>query len=311
MRKALLIADTPGWAFDTAAQTIKRHSDEFQWSVEIDYVKRLRRKGAEADLSGYDVVYWFLWYDAYCIGPRIKGFNRSKTCLGVHSHVSWSKRNLSISDTRKILSEFPLVGVSSRKLHAEIDLGNVVVTPNGVDPDNFRLRKLPRSSDGPLKLMWVGNPDVSHHGDNKAFNSIIMPVVSQFPEEEVSLLAATPDNFIPYEKMGEFYSQGEILLCTSSSEGDPYPVLEAMHVGRPVISTDVGIVPEVVNRKNGWIIERNRSSLRGAIMGAIEKRPMIRKMGINAHKSIKGKRNGRIKASSIFDMFNSYLEGKL
>ena len=90
----------------------------------------------------------------------------------------------------------------------------------------------------------------------------------------------------------------------------PYPVLEAMHVGRPVISTDVGIVPEVVNRKNGWIIERNRSSLRSAILEAIEKRSAIRRMGINAHNSIKGKRNGRIKAASIFEMLNSYLEEK-
>ena len=43
------------------------------------------------------------------------------------------------------------------------------------------------------------------------------------------------------------------------------PVIESMHTGRPVISTNVGVVPELVrNGKNGWIIERNRSSLQNA-----------------------------------------------
>jgi glycosyltransferase involved in cell wall biosynthesis len=45
--------------------------------------------------------------------------------------------------------------------------------------------------------------------------------------------------------MQEFYDSIDLLVCTSSTEGGPLGVFEAVACGVPVISTSVGLVQEV------------------------------------------------------------------
>ena len=48
---------------------------------------------------------------------------------------------------------------------------------------------------------------------------------------------------IPWRKMPSFYRKIDYLLVLSDNEGGPIPVLEALRMGVPVISSDVGFVP--------------------------------------------------------------------
>jgi predicted nucleic acid-binding Zn-ribbon protein len=48
--------------------------------------------------------------------------------------------------------------------------------------------------------------------------------------------------------MNDYYNSIDIYVCASDNEGSPDPVLESMACGVPVISTDVGIVPEVFGK---------------------------------------------------------------
>lgn len=48
---------------------------------------------------------------------------------------------------------------------------------------------------------------------------------------------------IPWRKMPSFYRNIDYLLVLSDNEGGPIPVLEALRMGVPVISSDVGFVP--------------------------------------------------------------------
>jgi len=53
----------------------------------------------------------------------------------------------------------------------------------------------------------------------------------------------------------EIYPLMDVFLCTSSEEGGPATILEAMACAVPVIATDVGHVPEVVeDGVTGWIV---------------------------------------------------------
>jgi hypothetical protein len=45
--------------------------------------------------------------------------------------------------------------------------------------------------------------------------------------------------------MPAFYGAIDVYVCVSEIEGTPNPVLEAMACGIPIVSTDVGIVPQV------------------------------------------------------------------
>lgn len=60
---------------------------------------------------------------------------------------------------------------------------------------------------------------------------------------------------IPNEKMQEFDAQHKILLMASTREGMPTAIAEALTVGVPVVSTDVGDIKSVIkNGENGFLL---------------------------------------------------------
>lgn len=61
--------------------------------------------------------------------------------------------------------------------------------------------------------------------------------------------------YIESANLPHFYSSLDYYLCTSRVEGVPYPVLEAMSCESVVLSTEVGIVPEImIDGKNGFLL---------------------------------------------------------
>ena len=97
----------------------------------------------------------------------------------------------------------------------------------------------------------------------------ILPAIESL--DFVELITTTKANPIKHSKMGEFYSRGHLYLCMSANEGTPMPLLEAMACGRPVISTNAGIAPEVVNKQCGWLIPRTTESLISALEDSFSK----------------------------------------
>jgi glycosyltransferase involved in cell wall biosynthesis len=66
-------------------------------------------------------------------------------------------------------------------------------------------------------------------------------------------------HFVPAGKMPAYYSEIDVLVCASKIEGTPTPVLEAMACGVPIVSTDVGIVPDVLGPLQRRFILQERS----------------------------------------------------
>jgi glycosyltransferase involved in cell wall biosynthesis len=59
----------------------------------------------------------------------------------------------------------------------------------------------------------------------------------------------------------QYYSSLDFYLCLSQIEGVPYPVIEAMSCQSLVISTPVGVVPEIIqDGKNGFILDEKNLS---------------------------------------------------
>tara|TARA_B110000483_G_scaffold11081_1_gene12865 strand:- start:320 stop:1498 length:1179 start_codon:yes stop_codon:yes gene_type:complete len=87
------------------------------------------------------------------------------------------------------------------------------------------------------------------------------------------------NNVIPY------YYNNDLLICSSFVEGFPLSILEAMSIGLPIISTDVGGVNEQIkNGKNGFLVESNNSNdLAIKIQYFYRNRDSIEKMGKESH----------------------------
>lgn len=100
-----------------------------------------------------------------------------------------------------------------------------------------------------IVIGWAGNSAWGAHlgEDFKGFHTILKPAVEQLQKEGMNIrleLADRQQGFIAHKDMSAYYAKLDLYVCTSKIEGIPNTVLEAMACGVPVISTDVGVVPE-------------------------------------------------------------------
>jgi len=90
------------------------------------------------------------------------------------------------------------------------------------------------------------------------------------------------------EKLIRFYQDAIVITIPSHYESGPLVLLEAMSCGKPVVSTCVGIAPEIIkNFENGIIIPpKSPEKMAGAISILFEDDKLRRIVGKNARKTI-------------------------
>lgn len=64
------------------------------------------------------------------------------------------------------------------------------------------------------------------------------------------------------------FDQCDIFLYTSSSDGMPNVVIEAMAHGLPLVAPDVGGVAELVDQETGWLVQDSADA--GAYLAALD-----------------------------------------
>jgi len=172
-----------------------------------------------------------------------------------------------------------IVAVSEAECSAGIESGigarsQYRVIPNGIDVDRFAVPRRPVAG----RILWVGRlappkrPDVAVQalalltrprpearcdfvGDGQLRSSVESQAVAANLGGVVRLLGARND--VP-----ELLSRAACLLLTSTYEGCPLAVLEAMAAGVPVVAEAVGGVPElVVHSETGILVEPGRPDL--------------------------------------------------
>ncbi len=292
--RVALITDVDNWAFANIARNFKKNTQKLD--IEIIAMSYI-----DGDLfkmwllcNSFDVIHFF------CRGLTISGTsddlkNKIRDLGG--NYGSFYKRyiknkvlttcvydhlflNDDIDFTKYLFSNAKYYYVSSQKLKDIYDKFELKYLPSrvitdGVDLSMFYPINIDRFNNinkRKIKIGWVGNSNwVNNKTDHKGINSIIKPAVLELQKEGYNVELLTSDKFdkmIPIDEMKDFYAKLDIYVCASISEGTPNPVLEAMACGVPVISTDVGIVSEVLgeNAKDNILSERSVSCLKEKII---------------------------------------------
>jgi glycosyltransferase involved in cell wall biosynthesis len=103
------------------------------------------------------------------------------------------------------------------------------------------------------------------------------------------------------------------LVLPSFAEGLPVVIMEAMAIGRPVISTFVAGIPELVqDGVNGWLVPAGdvqavAAAMRDALAASPER---LLEMGVQAHRRVHERHHVDVEASRLKSLFQKALEGQ-
>ncbi len=176
-----------------------------------------------------------------------------------------------------------------------------------------RLERFENVNKRTVRFGWVGNSKWMT-GDLKGINTIIKPAIEELQADGYDVELITSDRLnklIPHEEMPNFYNQIDCYICASVSEGTPNPVLESMACGVPVISTDVGLIPEVFGPKQMKYVleERSVECLKKKMKQLIDTAGSFRELSGENLISIQ-EWDWKIKAENIRDYFRGCLNGQ-
>ena len=285
-----LVIDGPDWALDhVAGQVIRNLSGDFEFKriylSNVDNLAKILLLASDCQLIH------FLWrplasdfYSAHS-DPEISALGMSREdfyrqfvqnkviSVAVYDHLLLDGSDAGISqklftDENTIVSSYTVSSEKLMKLYNErndIRLKPSAITQDGVDLSLFKPENLERFENvqgRTIRIGWVGNSKWQVR-DLKGINTVIKPAIDQLIGEGYDVELVTSDRnerMIPHEKMPGYYNQIDLYVCASLCEGTPNPVLEAMACGVPVISTDVGLIPEAFGPKQMQYVLRERSA---------------------------------------------------
>jgi glycosyltransferase involved in cell wall biosynthesis len=267
-----LIADVANWAFHNhAEQLAKRLSGSYEFQI-FFYGDYPEIENLMLEIKDFDLIHFF-WRDALfsflsewvraSFAEKNWNYEDFVSNILANANITTSVFDhllLSESEVRERIILFNALTIGyttcSKKLDeiyssiSEYPRPNCLIE-NGVDLDLFVPFNLERLSDENKEVVvgWAGNSKWGGEGiDHKGLETIIKPAIESLRAEGYKVrgdYADRQEDWLPHDQMNDYYNSIDIYVCASDTEGSPDPVLESMACGLPVVSTDVGIVPEV------------------------------------------------------------------
>ncbi len=280
-KKVLIIPDVPNWALDKNAKDLLKYN----------------RSDLQLDICYADAFFaqWERYYREYdLLFPMYVGtyldflkhkIPLDKVVTGIRSFNRWDRQKtmppgFNVRPPKKLIKKLRravLVNTHCFKLWLIFNpYVPLIHTKYTCDLEIFYPENKTRNDK--LVIGWAGS--LRNHPHLRGFDDLIKPICDEIPEVQLKV-QTREENFIQNDhQMRAFYNSLDLYICASRSEGTPRPVLEAAACGVPVISTDVGIVPELIDHGvNGFIVQRSYRAIKEQLLQIVKNREQLATMG--------------------------------
>jgi len=187
----------------------------------------------------------------------------------IRRQIVWAAKNSNalITVSKKLKDKLVALGVTREK---------ITILKNGVDQElfypvnkDYAFQKINRVKPYILSvgnlvdekghelairaLMYIPNLEYLIVGDGPLKSKLIELSVKLGLQDRVVFIGA-----IKQEKLKYYYSAAEVFLFPSTREGMPNAVIESIACGTPVVATDVGGIPEIINDDSIGVLVNKR-----------------------------------------------------
>lgn len=286
-----LLIDVSDWAFSNISKQIVKYKDTYNFNIVVarDLLRETNENRFKYFLNS-DIIlcfYWVLYKDFNKYFPK-----NARKGIGIFNLATLTSEN-----SKSFLEQADFLFIANKKFleltNSMLPNKTLYLTEDGVDPELFK-NKNKIIDDEYIKFIWAGNSshgnDTKENYDLKGYQEILVPL-SKYIENKGGkfiFVDRASGKTLPHEKMCDVYNMADCFVCASKAEGTPNGILEAAACGRISLTTDVGLVPELIKDKyNGLIAERNLQAFEDAVDWIFENKSKIKKMSSKIQQDIK------------------------
>jgi glycosyltransferase involved in cell wall biosynthesis len=115
--------------------------------------------------------------------------------------------------------------------------------------------------------------------------------------------------YFPDKKLPKLYQAADVFAFSTFYENLPFAVLEAMSTGLPVVTTNVGGIPEMIeDGKNGFLVQPfNSQELADRVLYFLEHPAASSEMALLARKTIEERFDWRLIVKKVLKVYNEAL----
>ena len=208
----------------------------------------------------------------------------------------------------------------------------IYINKIGLDFEEFWVAKNKANAGKSLTFGWAGRMGKFKHGKGlddvlQAFNSLTKDghnniklllagdgINKSFWENKVSSLGLKQKaKFIGWtQNISDFFNKIDVFILPSFKEGTPRSILEAYYHNVPVIATDVGGIPEILeNTKTGFLVPYGNPDLLKEKMAYFINNPdEARRMGTNAREYVVRNHDIKTEVSKLEDIYLNIIEDR-